>query len=219
MNINKASLDKLDIVQRYFGQNDSGEIRNMFGDEYFSNMDDHAVCHYFIYINEPKPIVLFHLNGGNGLLERTNQFPELKEVLLKLPTINFHSLLFVLTSYYVFGKIDPIPLIEEGEKFEPLPSYDDLLSPTYGYVFYKHQLEQLISRISDDIHVDPCQMRKGWNKKSHVTFAEFDKLKVTDKLNLTEFLHQRTLEENHFVWSPNFRGTQLLWNYLLNQRN
>lgn len=209
------SIEKIEIIHQYFGEKSTIEVNKMFGQEYCENFDDNPLNHYFIYINDAKPIVLFHICGENGLEERISNFPDLKVVLNQLPELTFDSILFALTIYGVLGKNDLVGLIQEGNKFEQLVEYDDLLSPTYGYVFYKFQLEQIIARISDDIHINPHQLRKGWNKKSHATFAEFNKLKVTDNLNLTEFLHQRTIEENHFVWSPNFRGAQLLWNYLL----
>jgi len=215
MIVKKAALDKIDIVQRNFGNNSTGEISKLFGDDYCSNMDNNNGCHYFIYINEPIPIVLLHISGANGLLERTSFFPDLKKVLLQLPKLNFDSILFVLSNYMVFDKVDPIGLIQKSAHFSSIPAYDDLLSSTYGYLFYKHQLEQLISRVSTNSEINPIELRKAWNKKIHKTIAELYEMKLVNGTSLTDFIKARTIEKNHFLWSPQFNGTQILWNYLI----
>ena len=215
MKINNQILDQIDIVHRYFGKKSAAQISELFGEDYFNQFDDHAIYHYFIYINEPIPIVLFHLSGGDHLEERTNRLPDLKLVLKQIPELNFDTLLFVLTLYGVIGEVNPIQSIQNAKNFEPLPNYDDLLSPTFGYLFYKHQLEQLITRISNDEEINALQLRKDWNCKKPSVIDVFDKMEIQEGQSLTDFIKSRTIEENHFVWNPNFSGAQKLWNHLI----
>lgn len=217
MSMNKSVLDKIEIVHRYFDDKSTEEIRSVFGEELTSSFDNPTTGHYCVYINEPQPILLFHLCGGNELLRRTDNFPDLKAVLCQLPQMNFESILFVLSNYSVSGKKDPIGLIQKSSNFQSVPAYDDLLTSTYGYLFYKHQLEQLISRVINNRQIDEVQLRKEWNKKLHRTIAEFDKIEVFNGTSLTDFIKARTIEENNFVWNPNYSGAQKLWNYLLKQ--
>ena len=213
----KQALDRTEIKQQYFGNKSTSELNNIFGPDFCVTLNDDIQHHYIVYINDTTPLALCHIYGDYITEEAVKNIPDLKDVLNQLPDINDASLLFTLSIYSLYDKIDIATLLRESKKFEYYAAYDDLLLPTYGYVVYKHQLEQLIARISNDNSIYPEQLRIGWNKKSHKTIDYLNTLMLTDTLNLTAFLRERTIEENHFVWSPNFRGAQLLYNYLLHQ--
>ena len=213
----KDALDRTEIKQQYFDNKSTAELTNLFGHDFCVHFNDDTLHHCIIYINDTKPLVLCHMYGDYLTDEAVNNIPDLNDVLHQLPELNYASLLFTLSIYALYDKIDVTTLLRESKKFERYAEYDDLLLPTYGYVVYKHQLEQLIARISNDNSLYPEQLRMGWNKKSHKTIDFLNTLMLTDTLNLTAFLRERTIEENHFVWSPNFRGAQLLYNYLLHK--
>ena len=213
----KDALDRTEIKQQYFDNKSTAELTNLFGHDFCVHFNDDTLHHCIIYINDTKPLVLCHMYGDYLTDEAVKNIPDLNDVLHQLPELNYASLLFTLSIYALYDKIDVTKLLRESKKFECYAAYDDLLLPTYGYVVYKHQLEQLIARISNDNSLYPEQLRMGWNKKSHKTIDYLNTLMLTDTLNLTAFLRERTIEENHFVWSPNFRGAQLLYNYLLHK--
>jgi len=190
-------------------------VDEKFGKEYRADIEDELLHHYFIYIQDARPIVLAHEFGNYDIREVTEKIPNFQMTLSQLPEINYDSLLFALTLLRNWRDIDPIALIHESKKFERYPEFDDLLSPTYGYIVYKTQLEQLIARLSDNRNINPEQHRKGWNKKLHTTIDFLKTFRIRDQFSLTDLLIERTIEENHFVWSPNYRGAQLLYNHLL----
>lgn len=223
MNPLKKALSHTKIKQQFFSNKSLGDLKEIFGGTFYTTLiNDYHVDlfnHYVIYIDDIKPYVVLHLYGDHISEDSLQHIPQLKDILLQMPEINYAYLLFILSLYVHFDSMDINKIILTPSHFATLKEYDDLLSPTNGYVFYKYQLEQLVARISDNIDLDPVTLRKGWNKKLHTTFEECTKLMVTDEVNLTTFLRERTLEENHFVFSPSHREAQLLYNYLLQKES
>jgi hypothetical protein len=193
----KQALDSTEIKQQYFGNKSTSELNNIFGPDFCVTLNDDIQHHYIVYINDTTPLALCHIYGDYITEEAVKNIPDLKDVLNQLPDINDASLLFTLSIYSLYDKIDIATLLRESKKFEYYAAYDDLLLPTYGYVVYKHQLEQLIARISNDNSIYPEQLRIGWNKKSHKTIDYLNTLMLTDTLNLTAFLRERTMKTLH----------------------
>ena len=212
-----AKIKATDIVHQYFSISDCEKMLEFLGEEYEIDPDDYTLNHFFIYINLPKPIILVHLKGDEKLFHRTKSLQDCKGLLLSLFFINFDSVLFVLSAYHVVGLTDIRFLLRATVLINHTILYDDLFDRTFRYLFYKHQLEGLISRITDDKFIDPKELRRGWNKKDPTAIAIMNELMVFPGVSLTEFIKQRTVEKNHFVWSPNYRGAQKLWNYLNNE--
>ena len=223
MNTLKKALTHTKIKQQFFINKSLGDLKEVFGDTFYTTLindyHDDILNHYVIYIDDIQPHVVLHLYGDHISEESLQHTPKLKDILLQLPEINYAYLLFALSLYIHFDRIDMNKFIQTPTPFAALEEYDDLLSSTHGYVLYKYQFEQLIARISNDITQDPVRLRKGWNKKLHTTMEDCSQLMVTNKVNLTTFLRERTIEENHFVFSPSHREAQLLYNYLLQKKS
>ena len=220
MHIKIDKLNEIPIVQQCLSWErvEDHEMLEKLSKKGFKELNNIDVPYnYFIYIDNPTPIVLLHLMGSESLLERITKFPNFKDVLILLPELNYDSILFVLSNYMIVGEVDPVGLIQKSKRFTCIPKYDDLLSPTYGYLFYKYQLEQLIARMSDNSHFLSICFRIDWNKKKKSVMDEFSRMELLEGVNLIDFVKERTLEENNFLWNPNFRGAQNLWDYLIDK--
>lgn len=167
-----------------------------------------------ITIDLPKPIVLLHSKGGESLSSRVSQLPPLKELLSNLPELNYDSILFALTFYRTISKCNPIYLINNSKAFKTLPLLDDILKPTYGYILYAHQFEQIYSKLPSTSEIEAITLRKDWNKKKPEAIEIVKQIKISDGFSFYDLVLERTVEENHFVWNANFKGTNLLWKYL-----
>lgn len=223
MNTLKKALTNTTIKQQLFTSKSMGDLKEVFGDTFYTtlitNYQYDILNHYVIYIDDTEPFVILHLYGDHVTEDAIKYTPHLKDILLRLPDINYESVLLALSLYVHFDSIDILEILKTPNPFTPLEEYNDLLSPTFGYIIYKYQFEQLAARISNSISQDPVTLRKGWNKKLHSTIEDCTQLMVTNKVNLTTFLRERTIEENHFVFSPAYREAQLLYNYLLQKEN
>jgi hypothetical protein len=169
---------------------------------------------FLISIDLPKPIVLLHSKGGESLYSRVSKFPPLKELLSHLPELNFDSILFALTFYSAISNQNPIELINNSKRFKSIPALEDILKPTYGYILFAHQFEQIYSRIPSTLEYDIVTLRKDWNKKKPEAIDVVKETKISDGVSFYDLVLERTVEENHFVWNANFNGANLLWGYL-----
>ncbi len=169
---------------------------------------------FLISIDLPKPFVLLHSKGGESLSSRVSLLPPLKELLSHLPELNFDSILFALTFYRTISKCNPIDLINNSKAFKTLPLLDDILKPTYGYILYAHQFEQIYAKLPSSSDYDIVTLRKDWNKKKPEAIEYVKQIKISDGFSFYDLVLERTVEENHFVWNANFKGANLFWKYL-----
>jgi hypothetical protein len=145
--------------------------------------------------------------------------PPLKEVVTNLPELNFDSILFALTIYGTISYRNPIELISNSKRFKSIPDVDDILKPTYGYILFAHQFEQIYSRIPSTSEYDIVTLRKDWNKKKPEAIDVVKETKISDGLSFYDLVLERTIEDNCFVWNANFKGAKLLWEYLTKKKN
>ena len=169
---------------------------------------------FLISLDLLKPIVLLHTNGGELLSKRVSQLPPLKELLSHLPELNYDSILFALTFYSTISSQNPIDLINNSKAIKTITLIDDILKPTYGYLLYAHQFEQIYSKLPSTSDYDIVTLRKDWNKKKPEAIEYVKQIKISDGLSFYDLVLERTVEENHFVWNANFKGANLLWGYL-----
>lgn len=169
---------------------------------------------FLICIDLPKPIVLIRSKGGESLSSKVSQLPPLNEMLSHLPELNFDSILFALTFYSTISNQNPIELISNSKRFKSIPTLEDILKPTYGYILFAHQFEQIYSRIPSTSEYDIVTLRKDWNKKKLEAINIVKETKISVGLSFYDLVLERTIEENHFVWNANFKGANLLWGYL-----
>lgn len=213
----KHILEQTEINCLFVDKYSQHLINEKFGPRYSNAMLYESMQQCIVYTNTCSPIVLAHLGYHSSTEKYVNLHIDIKRSLMHFSEVTFNYILFVLTLYNSFDEVDPIRLLENSQKFSHLPAFDDLLSPTFGYILYKHQLEQIIARVSNYDTIDAQVFRKKWNIKSHEIRELFTHLMVSDSQNLYSFLQERTVEANHFVVSPNYRGAQLLYHYLLHQ--
>ena len=150
-----------------------------------SSNDENADFSYefLISIDLPKPIVLLHSKGGESLLSRVSQLPPINELLSHLPQLNFDSILFALTFYRTTSNANPIDLINNSKAFKTIPLLNDILKPTYGYILFAHQFEQIYSKLPSISEYDIITLRKDWNKKKPEAFDIVKETKISDGLS------------------------------------
>ena len=208
-------IKELPLVQKHFAVTESKSVMNLLGSDYWDSMtDDSPKNEFLIYLDFAKPLVLLRTRGGKSLASKFENFPDIKEVLMQLPEITFDSLLFTLSHYGVITDKNPLELISQSKKFKTIPLIDDILKPTYGYVLFAHQFEQIYSRIPSASEIEIVTLRKDWNKKKPEAIEMVKQTAVMKGLSFYDLLLERTVEENHFVWNANFKGTKLLWEHL-----
>ena len=213
--MNKRLIDKLPLVQHYYGSKEHKIVRDLLGVDYWEvHLDDLSRNEFLIYLDFKKPIVLHRTRGGKSLHQMASQLPDFKSVLQELPEINFDSILFALTLYGVFAEVHPIKMIHHAKTFSIIPEIEDILKPTYGYLLYGHQFEQIYSRLPSALEAEVVGLRKDWNKKKHEAIELVKQTEINPGFSFYDLLIERTVEENHFVWNANFKGAKLLWNYL-----
>jgi hypothetical protein len=213
--MDKKLIDSLPLIQQYFGIKESKSVMNLLGNDYWEDInDDLSRNEFLIYLDLPKPKVLLRIKGGKSLAERAAKLPNVKEVLMHLPEINYDSILFILTLFGFFGDLDPLQKIKDGNRFESIGSLDDILKPTFGYLFYAHQFEQIYSHIPSVNQKEVVSLRKDWNKKNSEAIELVKQTEIKPGYSFYDLLMDRTVEENHFVWNANFKGANHLWNYI-----
>lgn len=220
MLINIEKLKETPIVQKCYSWNmveDYPMLEKLYQKKYveLNHNDLNLPYNYFIFIDLPEPIVILHTQGVELLEQRTNQHYSFKDAVLGLPEVNYASLLFLSTLYQIITDTNPIQLIDEGKKFEPVFGMEDLFQDTYGYLIYSPQTQALICRNSYHSFKDAYFMIRGWNAKKSNKIEEIRKIQIESDVMLSEFIKQRSVSENLFLLNPNYVGAQKLWNYLI----
>jgi hypothetical protein len=124
-------------------------------------------------------------------------------------------MIFFLLFYQIITDTNPIQLIDEGKKFEPVFGMEDLFQDTYAYLIYSHQTQALICRNSYHSFKDAYFMIRGWNAKKPNKIGKIRKIQIESDVMPSKFIKQRSVSENHFLLNPNYVGAQKLWNYLI----
>jgi hypothetical protein len=208
--MNNNLINDLLLTQKIFQLEKTNSEVNASTDE----VNDRFLYEFSISIDLPKPIVLLYSKGGESLSKRASKLPPLKELLSHFPELNYDSILFALTFYSTISYRNPFDLINKSKTFKTLPVLDDILKPTYGYILFAHQFEQIYSRIPSNSEYDIVTLRKDWNKKKPEAIEYVKQIKISDGFSFYDLVLERTVEENHFVWNANFKGANLLWGYL-----
>lgn len=208
--MNKNQIIDLPLTQKIIQLEKSNSEVNDSTDE----VNDSFLYEFLISIDLPKPIVLLHSKGGESLSSRVSQLPPLKELLSHLPELNYDSILFALTFYRTISKCNPIDIINNSKAFKTKPLLSDILKPTYGYILYAHQFEQIYSKLPSTSEIEAITLRKDWNKKKPEAIEYVKQIKISDGFSFYDLVLERTVDENYFVWNANFKGAYLLWKYL-----
>lgn len=213
--MDKNLLRKLPLVQQYFSAKESKLVMDILKDDYWEFPSDDLLRHHFIiYLDLPKPIILLKMRGSSSLKNRTQNFPDMKEMLLHSLQLDFDNILFLLTYYSSISETPPDLLIKKAKSFTSTPLLDEILKPSHGLLLYAHQFEQIYERVKNDFEIDAIEVRKGWNKKKPEIIAMTHSIELKPGFSFYDMLKERTIESNHFVWNVNFKGAKLLWDYL-----
>jgi len=95
-----------------------------------------------------------------------------------------------------------------------VPSFDALLENSYGYCVYKHQLEQIHLMLSHGSVNDSFLFRRNWNKKQVAARSEAEQFRIAEQISLHQFMEQRSVEPNLFVFEPEERAALILWSLI-----
>ena len=104
--------------------------------------------------------------------------------------------------------------IHHRSHFILVPSFDALLENSYGYCVYKHQLEQIHLMLSHGSVNDSFLFRRNWNKKQVAARSEAEQFRIAEQISLHQFMEQRSVEPNLFVFEPEERAALILWSLI-----
>ena len=169
---------------------------------------------FTVYIEADKTNPVISQIANESRINKIRGNISFKDTLLQLPYINYDSILFLTTTFLNIGNNSTIKLIEKSRQFKSLPILDEILKPSFGYLLYAHQLEQLYCMITKCKYEDAIDFRKNWNKKKPDIRNAAKEIEVFPGFTLSELLQQRCIEENQFAFNANFNGAFLLWNYI-----
>ena len=105
-------------------------------------------------------------------------------------------------------------MIHKKPEFHSIPFIDPLMENSYGYCVYKHQLEQIHLMLSQGSVNDSFLFRRNWNKKQVAARSEAEMLRIAEELSLHQFMEQRSVEHNLFVFEPEERAALILWSFI-----
>jgi len=213
--MNKDILKELPLIQKYIDGSESKSVIDLSGSDSIDIKNNDSLKNEFlIYLNVAKPKILLRVRGSKSMASKFESLPDFKEVLRQLPELSFDSILFTLSLYGVISNKNPLDIIKQSKKFKSIPLIDEILKPTYGFVLYAHQFEQIYSRIPSSSDLEIITLRKDWNKKKPEAIEIVKQTEIIKGFSFYDLLMERTVEENHFVWNANFKGAKLLWEYL-----
>ncbi len=213
--MNKDMIKELPLVQKYSDAAERNSVMKLLGLDYNDSMPvDSFKNEFLIYLNLAKPIILLRIRGSKSMALKYENLPDIKDVLMQLPELSFDSILFTLSLYGVVTDKNIFEFISQSKKIKSIPLIDDILKPTYGFVLFAHQFEQIYSRIPSSSDLEVITLRKDWNKKKPEAIEIVKQTEIMKGLSFYDLLMERTVEENHFVWNANFKGAKLLWEYL-----
>lgn len=208
-------IKELPLVQKYSDAAERNSVMKLLGLDYNDSMPvDSFKNEFLIYLNLAKPIILLRIRGSKSMALKYENLPDIKDVLMQLPELSFDSILFTLSLYGVVTDKNIFEFISQSKKIKSIPLIDDILKPTYGFVLFAHQFEQIYSRIPSSSDLEVITLRKDWNKKKPEAIEIVKQTEIMKGLSFYDLLMERTVEENHFVWNANFKGAKLLWEYL-----
>ena len=162
----------------------------------------------YINTNTSIPIFIQPLNGCNTKGRDSCFKKELKQI----NPLDYSLLLYLCTFYPLgFG----LEFLREKLTQNKNSSFlDTWLGTTWGLILYSFQLEHIYSMLTGSDAQKAVDFKKNWNKKIVTTRAKTNHLELYPGYSLAMMLHDLTLEENQFVFTPNLNGAYNLCKYL-----
>jgi hypothetical protein len=150
-----------------------------------------------LYLDKENPIPLIWISSTEQ--EKVNSKQTFIEILNTLPVIKCESLLFALTCYQQFNDQDFNQILNKSKEFLKVPPVlANLLSPSFGYLVYAHQLEQIYTMLTGASSTEAITFRKDWNIKRRTTREMVSNIIIDDKSNLMTLINNRALDQKHF---------------------
>lgn len=125
---------------------------------------------------------------------------------------SFAEVLFITTIYEKQSITDST---FTNNNFEPIPLIDELLTESFGYLAFAHQMEQLYCMLTGCNYMEVVSFRKDWNIKRPKARELANSIFISADLSLAPLLQERCLEKNQFGFNANFHGSYQLWSQLI----
>ena len=171
--------------------------------------------HKLLYLDNDEPIPLIWISSTEP--DQLNSEQAFIEILYALPTINYDSLLFALTCYQQFNHQEFQKILNNSNHLIKDSSVLDLfLAPSFGYLVYAHQLEQIYIMLTGVSSSEAIAFRKDWNIKRRTTRTMVADIKLDDNRNRSDLIKNRALDQEHFFcFHAPWRSAYLLYTHLL----
>lgn len=196
----KGAASFLDFEQRIFKPKDNLLLKKIMGPEEGDRLS-HYPYTFLVYLKADENVPIICISGYQNDFEN---LPSFKKILSTFPVINFNSLLFLAT---VFGKATNLKwekIAQTNASGRKASHLDDFFKESFGQIVYAHQLEQLYCMLTGCNYMEAITFRKDWNLKRPIARSAAKHIEIADGLTLANFLDQRTLDENQFVYNANF---------------
>lgn len=138
------------------------------------------------------------------------------ERICALPSFNYDSLLFLMTCYQYLSEKDFGRIIKDSISIKRFSSvFEQLLAPSFGYLVYAHQLEQLYMMLTGVGINEAIIFRKDWNIKRRIARDLASEIQIDNDLNLTALINERALDKEHlFCFHAQQQPAYLLYKHL-----
>ena len=216
-NIDMSHVDALStkIIQREFHPHEKAELRSLVSPEDLDVVDAYP-NHYHVYFRENERIQTIFLFSAHQPF--TDRLPDLTfcEYLRMLPVINYNTIIFALGTYGVTNRALAKHMISYPfKKYEGyLAIIEDLLAPTFGFLMFTHQLEQLYSIATGESCLAATNFRRAFNKKVPTARKCVESLYIDGSTSINDILIERSDNEDHFVYSPQYKNAFLVYRLL-----
>lgn len=203
------------IVERSFNADNLDELAGLMKDKDAIERIKRYSNHTLLYLNTDEPIPLIWTSSSTTYEKPQNRFIDMLKF---LPKITFDSLLFSLTCFQNFRSHDFQQIIHNSKQLQSYGNvYDEILAPSFGYLIYAHQLEQIYAMLTGAGYSEAMTFRKDWNMKRRTTRTMLADIKMVDNISLLDLINKRALDQKHlFCFHALWRSAYLLYNHLLN---
>lgn len=208
----EINIDALSMEQLDFGPSDKEALIKLLGIQ----KEDFVMSYPYHQILCIKDMDLIPIIVQSSF-ESKKQLPPIdidffKQSLKQCSQPSFAEVLFITTIYEK-------QLIHDStftkNNFETIPLIDELLTDSFGYLAFAHQMEQLYCMLTGCNYMEAVSFRKDWNIKRPKARELANSIFINADLTLATLLQERCLENNQFVFNANFYGSYLLWSQLI----
>lgn len=206
------NIDALLFEQLDFGPADKQSLIKLLGIQ----KEDFIMTYPYYHILCIKDMDLIPIIVQPSL-EFKKQLPPInihffKQSLKQCNQPSFAEVLFI-TTIYEKQLIHDSTFTENN--FETIPLIDELLTDSFGYLAFAHQMEQLYCMLTGCNYMEAVSFIKDWNIKRPKARELANSIFISADFTLATLLQERCLENNQFVFNANFYGSFQLWSQLI----